>query len=402
MKTRTDGFNKYRLIEARQARGLTQTSLAEMIGVTRQQVSLYEKGGNSPSEDTLKSIVSILGFPARFFFTSSAVKRNINAPIFYRSMSTATKTARSRAEWRIKWLKEITRYVNTYLELPAVNLPAFDVPDDPREISGDDIELYAQECRRYWGLGDGYISDLILLLEKNGIIVTRGDLGADTLDALSEWCDEDGRPYIHLSTAKESAARVRFDAAHELGHLVLHRKIDNKLLKTPEVFKLIEKQAHRFSGAFHLPSETYSNQLRAATLDAFLAVKRGANVSIGMQISRCFDLDLIDDLEKRRLFINYNRRGWKRQEPLDDQVPSEQPRLLRKSILLLIDEGIVTKSAIKHALPYRPADICELAGLQCDYLDIEDCVISEFPDVKLKNDDGAKFTPNVVPMKKNE
>ena len=42
----------------------------------------------------------------------------------------------------------------------------------------------------------------------------------------------------------------RRDAAHELGHIVLHAKVPQDTLTKPEQFKKIEKQAHRFAAAF--------------------------------------------------------------------------------------------------------------------------------------------------------
>ncbi len=68
MSNGISSFNENRLEEARLARALTQTSLAELVGVTRQQVSLYEKGTNAPSPDIFESLCAVLRFPAAFFF----------------------------------------------------------------------------------------------------------------------------------------------------------------------------------------------------------------------------------------------------------------------------------------------------------------------------------------------
>lgn len=51
----------------------------------------------------------------------------------------------------------------------------------------------------------------------------------------------------HISFDKDNYFRSRFDAAHELGHVVLHRYI-NKLDSI--CFKPIEEQAHRFASYF--------------------------------------------------------------------------------------------------------------------------------------------------------
>ena len=145
-------------------------------------------------------------------------------------MSAATKQARVKAVRRFGWLKEMVWYLREYLEFPRMNVPVFSVPQDAAKIKDEFIEEVANECRRYWQLGDGPIADLVLTLENNGIVVSSANFDVETLDAFSQWCSEDSTPYVVLGTDKQSAVRMRYNAAHELGHLVLHRSIDTKQL----------------------------------------------------------------------------------------------------------------------------------------------------------------------------
>jgi hypothetical protein len=68
-------------------------------------------------------------------------------------MSSATKLARSRASARHSWLREIVAYLGEYLNFPALNIPAFNLPNDVREITTSSIEDIASECRQHWKLG---------------------------------------------------------------------------------------------------------------------------------------------------------------------------------------------------------------------------------------------------------
>jgi Zn-dependent peptidase ImmA (M78 family) len=86
---------------------------------------------------------------------------------------------------------------------------------------------------------------------------------------------------------KASAVRSRFDAAHELAHLLLHRKVDGRRVKNTADWKILETQAHRFAAAFLLPAKSFSDELWAATLDGMLARKGRRKVSIAMMIVRC-------------------------------------------------------------------------------------------------------------------
>lgn len=69
--------------ELREAAGMTQTDLAERVGVSKSVVSAYEKGIRNPSHKTLESIaetfgVSLLSFFEKGYFPNEAVTINIS------------------------------------------------------------------------------------------------------------------------------------------------------------------------------------------------------------------------------------------------------------------------------------------------------------------------------------
>ena len=61
-----------------------------------------------------------------------------------------------------------------------------------------------------------------------------------------------------------------------------------------------------------------------------------------------------------RLHINYARRGYKRSEPLDDQLPPEQPRILRRAIETWVAES--GHEEVCTQLPFAIRDIVTLTG----------------------------------------
>jgi Zn-dependent peptidase ImmA (M78 family)/transcriptional regulator with XRE-family HTH domain len=369
MRSGSPGFVGARLKEAREARGLTAISLAELVGVTRQAMSQYENGDATPHPKIFQRITETLNLPSEFFLRP--VKGAEEGTIFYRSMSAATKASRNRGERRLGWTQEIASYLRTLIDFPPVNFPQPDVPQEPTAITDRHIEEAASESRRFWGLGDGPISNVVWLLENNGAVIVRDALGAETLDAFSVWSSLDGRPYIVLSSDKESAVRSRYDCAHELGHLVLHRQVDGSRLRHSSEFRLLEDQAHRFAGAFLLPASTFADDFYVPTLDSIRVLKSKWMVSIGAMIKRARHLNLMTDEQERRLWINYNRRGWRTKEPLDDDLAIEEPRLLSRAIELVVDHALQTPTAIASSLPYHTRDIEELTGLLLGYLSDE-------------------------------
>lgn len=370
MKLNTPGFVGEKLREAREARGFNASELADLLEISRQSISKYENDLQSPSPQVMDKICQILMLPSDFFLHARKRKIDNESPIFYRSMSAATKTERLRAQGRYLWLQDIFSYLWKFIEFPSVNLPTFDdVPKDPTLISNEIIEDIAVRTRRYWNLGDGPISSMVWLLENNGIIVGSYNLETATLDAFSQVLFN--RPHIILGIDKKSAVRSRFNAAHELGHLILHQGIPKKLLNSPQYFKMIEDQAHRFAGAFHLTESAFIEEVSSVSLEQFRLLKPRWKVSIAAMLHRAKDLGFVEEEEAHLLWRNYNRRGWKKLEPLDDEIPQEQPQLLKNAFELIINNNIQSRSEILQKLKLNPSDIEEIAGLPQHYLSNE-------------------------------
>ncbi len=379
MTTGTPGFVGGRLTEARQAFGLTKVALAEMINVSPAAVSQYESGPQSPRSDVMDRLCDKLGFP-RAFFMRATVQESTD-PIFWRSNASATQIARERSLQRLRWLNEITYYLKEYLDFPKLDLPKIRMADNFRSLTAAEIELYAQQCRDWWNFGLGPIPDLLLELENSGVITARINVAADTLDAFSQW-SASGIPYVVLARDKASAVRSRFDAAHELFHLLLHRQVDRRRVNSKTDWKILEQQAHRFAAAFLLPAKSFSEELWAPSLDGMLARKERWKVSVAMMIVRCEHIRLIDQDQAKRLWINYNRRGWRGEEPLDAVLKAEQPRLLRRSVEAIVGEGIKSKEQVVDDLSLPAREIEELCSLPGGYLSGRQAELKAFPKLK--------------------
>ncbi len=314
----------------------------------------------------MTSIASALRMPESFFTRPEPVVER--GPIFYRSMAAATKGARERAEGKFAWLIEIVDYLTEYVALPESNFPDLGFPEDPLLLTDDEIETAASDVRRHWGLHDGPIGNVVRLLENQGAVLARDALGAATLDGLSEFVVSEGRPFVLIGTDKGTPARWRFDAAHELGHVVLHATLKRERLKRPEEFKRIEQQAHRFASAFLLPLGPFLDDCFAPSLDAMRAMKPKWKVSIGMMIMRARNAGMIRGEQERALWMNYGRRGWRREEPYDREMEIEEPRLLRRAVELILSEGAQTPDDVLSALSLPAADIETLTGLPDGFL----------------------------------
>lgn len=368
MRLGTPGFIGARLREAREARALTASALARLLRMTRQAVSQYENDVDSPSPEVMKRICDYLQLPDYFFLREFVpLPRGTR---FYRSLSSFTKIARTMADRRYEWLRRSVAFFRESVEFPVVNIPDYELPSKPQLISNEMIESLAAEIRQHWNLVKIPIRNVIKLLEANGIIVGQDAFDAEALDGFSEWAPDDGTPYVIINTDKQSAARERLNAAHELGHLILHRHIKPELFTQKQEHKLIEDQAFLFAEAFLIPAEKFAEEFYDVSLDPLIAMKRKWKVAIGMMIKRAENLDLISREQARELFVKRTRNGWQIKEPLDDELEMERPVLLAKAIDLLLKEDVVSRDEILWELPYDPSiDIESLLSLPRGFLD---------------------------------
>ena len=63
------------------------------------------------------------------------------------------------------------------------------------------------------------------------------------------------------------------------------------------------------------------------------------------------------------LFRNVTRRGWRKREPMDDILPSEDASITREAVKLLISEGVFTRADLLQTLGLPERDVCQMAGL---------------------------------------
>lgn len=356
------GFQCDRLSQMLAARRLTQAQLASLVGVSPATVSKWRAGTQAPEREALDRLAGVVNVTPEWFTRPPAEK--VSLPLF-RSNASAHVAARAMLEARMEWAQDIALALTEFVDFPALNLPSRNFTD-PEQITHEEIELAAAQCRDLWRLGRSAVQDLALAIEGAGVVLVREETGIAQIEGLSAWSAVLGRPLVLLSADKDNGYRSRFDLAHELGHLILHRHIARPTDR--ERHKELEQQAHRFAGAFLLPAETFASEVRMpVTLDDLLLMKRRWGVSVGAILMRLRALKLLDDEGAQALFKRRSARWGAKSEPGDGDRAPERPRLLRRTIDLLVDENAMPLEAIPRHLGLASHDIEMLAGLPEGY-----------------------------------
>lgn len=391
------GFQQDRLSQILAVRRLTQVQLATMVGVSPATVSKWRAGSQAPEREALNRLAGVVNVTPEWF--TRAPTEKISLPLF-RSNASAHVAARAMLEARLEWAQDIAVALMEFVDYPDLNLPKRRFLN-PEEITSEDIEQAACECRDMWRLGRVAVQDLALAVEGAGVILVREETGIAQIEGLSAWSEVLGRPLILLSADKDNGYRSRFDLAHELGHLVLHRLIQRTTDR--ERHNLMEKQAHQFAGAFLLPAETFASDVRMpVTLDDMLLLKRRWGVSVAAITMRLYALGLLDEEGKLSLFKRRSARWGGKSEPGDGDRKPEQPRLLRRTIDLLVDENVMPLDAIPRHIGLSETDVEMLTGLPDGYFRGKSNVV-QLARLRVAHSDDtepkAQSNPVVLPFK---
>lgn len=357
-------FRPLRLKEARELRGYTMVDLANALNITRQAISQFENGTSKPSMANLIRISNILNVPLYFFLRDRPRSSPRTSPIYFRKFNSATKKNRTQAIRYEELFTDIFEYLNNFLNFPTPNL--IDIDIDFTKLTNQHIEEIALQLRKYWMLSEHPISNITMLLENNGIVIGHKSLSGK-LDSFSCW--HRNRPNILLTNNNRTAVRTRWNAIHEVGHLVLHKDVTEEELESVKWHKIIEDQANRFASAFLMPANTFTKDFISTSMDALLYLKRRWLVAIKAIARRASDLGFINESQ---LINTYKKLApYKNQEPLDDEIPTEKPVLLSRGIKMLINDGMITKTKLLDDLNMPTKDLIELTCSDPKYFEFE-------------------------------
>lgn len=302
-------FSPERLTLARQRRGLLVQELAVRVGKASRSVSAWENHKTTPTEENVAAAAKALDFPVEFFYMGPPP---VLAGATFRSLARMTARQRNAAEGAGKQAVELDAWIDTHFTRPSRSLP---------DLRSMDPEIAAEVLRADWQLGYRVIPNLVHLLESKGVRVYSLVHDGVEVDAFSGWSEN--TPFIFLNTTK-TPERSRMDAAHELGHLVLHFHASGDSKKH-------EDQAQAFAGAFLMPKEPFlATAPRRPTLATVIEAKRQWGVSAFAYTYRLYTAGIIEYWHLRRLCIELRSR-FGATEP-GHQLTRETSQVLAKVI----------------------------------------------------------------------
>jgi len=334
-----------RILAARKAAGLSLRALGELVGVSAQALSFYERDQIVPNSTMLIQLADALQVPVDYFFRQHNLV--LSRPAYRKRAALPKKREAAVMGQIVEWLE---RYDDAEAFFPGEACQEFSLPDAVQGIvaeveekeelawTGSLMEELASKLREEWSIGMDAIDNLVALLEDKGIKVGLVD-GHDRFDGCTFEL-ADGTPVIVVKQGMPGD-RQRFTLAHELGHLVTHTDHDQ------------DKLVHRFAGAFLVPEEAVRRELgeRRTKLhpSELYMLKHKYGLSMWAWIFRAKDLGIITQSAATRLFKRFSMQGWRKQEP-GEAYPEEKPTRMRRLVYRALAEGLLTSSRAAELL----------------------------------------------------
>ncbi|MCG8916795.1 XRE family transcriptional regulator [Actinokineospora sp. PR83] len=314
-------FTPERLVLARKRRRMTLAALSRASGVSPQSITAFENGRKTPSLDTLNKLSEALNYPISFLGDVAIREMQLEA-VSFRAPSKISALERDSTLSSGTISTTFNDWMESKFRLPPVSVPTY--PHLPPEGA-------AEQVRASWGLGEAPAPNMVHLLESKGVRVF--SLPSDCLDVDAFSTIHNGTYYVFLNTRK-TGERGRFDAAHELGHLILHCEHRAPMGRESEA------EANEFASAFLMPrAGLIAQRLHNASVDRIISAKRRWGVSAMALTYRARSLELLSEWRYNQIVKELSRMGYRRSEPGSTMV-RESSKLLAKVFDTLRDQGI--------------------------------------------------------------
>ena len=309
-------YNHAMIVLGRESRGLSQSELASLLGISQGKLSKIENGLLGLSLVELNKISEILNYPVTFFQKNESIYGMGLSEFFHRKKQSVPQKSLNKIYARLEKRRMEIQVLLKSIDYGDTNFPHI----DPDRYDGD-IEKIAQLMRATWRLPKGPIQNVVDIIENAGGIIIPFDFESTQIDAITLW--HPGTPPLIFTNFDRPFDRVRFTLCHEIGHIIMHRS-------PPSEDEDIEQQADQFASEFLMPKDDISPHLKEITLQKLAALKPHWKVSMGAMLKRASDLGRITERQARYLWMQMGKLGYRTKEPTELTPPMEKPWVLEE------------------------------------------------------------------------
>ncbi len=303
------------------------------LPVSHATVANYESGRTIPGMPTIQALAAFYGKPADWFLGSGPVLNGVR----YRCLK-AVKVSEKRA-----FEGESSGWLQAYIELENLldDVLAPRLRITKKATSGAELAAMVRKELELEPMQP--VASVIQVLELFGVrsIQVWSEARIDALAA------NFGEVPVVVLNATLSNDRVRFDAGHELWHVLAGECDEDIGLDDKE----LDGPAHEFASHLLLTDDALKQAFHGNSMVRLVQFKERYGISLAAMIFRARRAELIPQSLYERLWKEFSRLGWRKQEP--GYVPPDRPTRLEE----LMDTAVKDRKLVSFT------DIARFAGV---------------------------------------
>jgi Zn-dependent peptidase ImmA (M78 family)/transcriptional regulator with XRE-family HTH domain len=313
-------YNNQLVVLGRESRGISQVEMANLLGVSQGKLSKIENGLAGITPEELEQIAKTLRYPVSFFQRNEKTYGVGLSEFYHRKRQSVPQKQLNKIYSRLE-----VRRMEVISLLKSVDFDEPNFPSMDPELFNGDIEYIAQNIRATWHIPRGPLMNIVEIIEDAGGIIIPFDFEGANIDAITLF--HPNTPPLIFINFDRPMDRVRFTLAHELGHIIMHRK-------PPSADTDIELQADQFASEFLMPNLEIASTLSNINLQKLASLKLYWKTSMGAILKKASDLGKITERQSRYLWMQLGKTGYRTHEPEELLPPIEKPRILEEIVKL--------------------------------------------------------------------
>ena len=261
---------------------------------------------------------------------------------------------------------KVQQCIEKYVEIENItgDEPKFDAFFNNIVVKkAEDARLVANELRKKWNLGDGPISQPMVMLEEHGVKVIEVEEDPELFDGTSTIVE--GLPVVVLNKCESFRPESKHTFSPERRNLTLFHELGHQIMNIPDDISDKEKEnlCNVFANEMLIPSKTFLNifgmRRQAITIVELKDVQRTFGISARAIMMKAYQLGVINKSRYVGFCITMNDPANERlRKTLDgSSMPAEHTSRYERLVFRALSSETITTSKAAEMLDISVSEL---------------------------------------------
>ena len=261
---------------------------------------------------------------------------------------------------------KVQQGIEKYVEIERItgDEPKFDAFFNNIVVKkAEDSRLVANELRKKWNLGDGPISQPMVMLEEHGVKVIEVEEDPELFDGTSTIVE--GLPVVVLNKCESFSPESKHTFSPERRNLTLFHELGHQIMNIPDDVSDKEKEnlCNVFANEMLIPSKTFLNifgmRRQAITIVELKDVQRTFGISARALMMKAYQLGVINKSRYVGFCIKMNDPANERlRKTLDgSSMPAEHTSRYERLVFRALSSETITTSKAAEMLDISVSEL---------------------------------------------